>query len=106
MNTPTTPSSRQMLSKVPEATLLFWVVKIMATTVGETVSDYFNTTLKFGLVGTFFVMASILIVALVFQFRLRRYVPAVYWFVVVLISVVGTLITDYLHDSRGLNYDR
>ena len=106
MNTPATPSSRQMLSKVPEATLLFWVVKIMATTVGETVSDYFNTTLKFGLVGTFFVMASILIVALVFQFRLRRYVPAVYWFVVVLISVVGTLITDYLHDSRGLNYDR
>ena len=102
MNTPATPSTRQMLSKVPEATLLFWVVKIMATTVGETVSDYFNTTLKFGLVGTFFVMASILILALVFQFRLRMYVPAVYWFVVVLISVVGTLITDYLHDSRGV----
>lgn len=96
------PSTRQMLNKVPEATLFFWIVKIMATTVGETVSDYFNTTLNFGLVGTFFVMASILIVALVVQFRLRQYIPAVYWFVVVLISVVGTLITDYLHDTRGI----
>ena len=54
-----------MLNKVPEATIFFWVVKIMATTVGETVSDYFNTTLNFGLVGTFFLMASLLAVALV-----------------------------------------
>ncbi len=91
-----------MLNKVPEATAFFWIVKIMATTVGETVSDYFNTTLKFGLVGTFFLMAALLAGALVLQFRLRQYVPAVYWLAVVLISVVGTLITDYLHDSRGV----
>ena len=91
-----------MLNKVPEATVFFWIVKIMATTVGETISDYFNTTLKFGLVGTFFLMAALLFVALVLQFRLRQYVPAIYWLAVVLISVVGTLITDYLHDSRGV----
>ena len=93
---------KTMLNKVPEATIFFWVVKILATTVGETVSDYFNTTLNFGLVGTFFVMGALLVAAMVFQFRLRTYVPAVYWLVVVLISVVGTLITDYLHDSRGI----
>ena len=91
-----------MLNKVPEATIFFWVVKIMATTVGETVSDYFNTTLNFGLVGTFFLMAALLAAALVAQFRLRTYIPAVYWLSVVLISVVGTLITDYLHDDRGI----
>ena len=94
--------ARTMLNKVPEATIFFWVVKIMATTVGETVSDYFNTTLNFGLVGTFFLMAALLAAALVAQFRLRQYVPAIYWLSVVLISVVGTLITDYLHDDRGI----
>jgi uncharacterized membrane-anchored protein len=98
----TASTARTMLNKVPEATIFFWVVKIMATTVGETVSDYFNETLKFGLVGTFFLMAGLLVVALFAQFRLRQYVPAVYWLAVVLISIVGTLITDYLHDDRGI----
>ena len=91
-----------MLNKVPEATIFFWIVKILATTVGETVSDYFHNTLNFGLVGTFFLMATLLAGALFAQFRLRKYVPAVYWLAVVLISVVGTLITDYLHDDRGI----
>ena len=91
-----------MLNKVPEATLFFWVIKILATTVGETISDYFNDTLNFGLGGTFALMASLLVVALVLQFRSLRYIPAAYWLSVVLISVVGTLITDYLHDSRGI----
>ena len=95
-------AARAMLNKVPEATLFFWIVKILATTVGETVSDYFHNTLNFGLVGTFFLMATLLAGALFAQFRLRKYVPAVYWLAVVLISVVGTLITDYLHDDRGI----
>ncbi len=94
--------ARSMLNKVPEATIYFWVIKILATTVGETVSDYFNETLKFGLTGTFALMASLLVVALAFQFRARRYIPWIYWLSVVLISVVGTLITDYLHDDRGV----
>lgn len=91
-----------MLNKVPEATIFFWIVKILATTVGETVSDYFHNTLNFGLVGTFFLMATLLAGVLFVQFRLRKYVPSVYWLAVVLISVVGTLITDYLHDDRGI----
>ena len=94
-------TARRMFNKVPEATIFFWIVKIMATTVGETISDYFNSTLGWGLVGTFALMASVLVAVMVVQFRLRRYEPVVYWLAVVLISVVGTLITDYLHDTRG-----
>ncbi len=91
-----------MLNKVPEVTLYFWIIKILATTVGETAADFLNTNLNFGLTGTSLVMSGVLIVALVFQFRLRLYVPGVYWVAVVLISVVGTLITDNLVDNFGV----
>ena len=90
---------RRMLNKVPEVTVFFWIIKILATTVGETASDYFNETLGFGLHNTTYVMGAVLIAVLVGQFRLNRYVPWVYWLTVVLISIVGTLITDNLTDG-------
>jgi uncharacterized membrane-anchored protein len=90
---------RRMLNKVPEVTLFFWIIKILATTVGETAADFLNTNLNFGLTGTSCVMSVLLIGVLVFQFRTRKYVPGVYWLAVVLISVVGTLITDNLTDN-------
>jgi uncharacterized membrane-anchored protein len=96
-------SARALWSKVPEVTLYFWIIKILATTVGETAADYLNRTLGFGLNGTTAAMTVLLAVALVFQFRLPRYVPAVYWLSVVLISVVGTLITDNLTDNLGVS---
>ncbi len=99
---PADSRGRRMLNKVPEITLWFWVIKILCTTVGETAADYLNDTLGFGLSKTSYVMSALLIVALVFQFRLRRYVPGVYWLAVVLISVVGTLITDNLTDNYGV----
>jgi uncharacterized membrane-anchored protein len=92
-----------MLSKVPEVTLYFWIIKIMATTVGETAADFLNTNLKLGLTGTTVVMAVLLAAVLVAQFRADRYVPAIYWLAVVLISVVGTLITDNLTDHFGVS---
>jgi len=95
-------TARTMLNKVPEVTVAFWVVKIMATTVGETAADYLAVDLKLGLTATTWVMAGLLAAALVFQFRARRYVPAVYWLAVVFISVVGTLITDNLTDRFGV----
>jgi uncharacterized membrane-anchored protein len=95
--------ARQMLNKVPEVTLYFWVIKILCTTVGETASDYLAGNLNLGLTKTTFITGSILVVALVFQFRLGRYVPGVYWFSVVLISVVGTQITDNLTDNFGVS---
>jgi uncharacterized membrane-anchored protein len=91
-----------MLNKVPEVTLYFWVIKILCTTVGETAADYMNDTLGFGLTKTTYFMGALLIAALVVQFRLRKYVPAVYWLAVVLISIFGTLITDNLVDHYGI----
>lgn len=90
------------LNKVPAVTLLFWVVKVLATTVGETAADFLNGTVGLGLTGTSLVMSALLAVALVAQFRTRRYVAGVYWTTVVLISVVGTLVTDNLTDNLGV----
>jgi uncharacterized membrane-anchored protein len=93
---------RQMLNKVPEVTIYFWIIKILCTTVGETAADYLATNLNLGLTNTTFITGALLIVVLVFQFRARRYVPGVYWLAVVLISVVGTQITDNLVDNFGV----
>jgi uncharacterized membrane-anchored protein len=91
-----------MLNKVPEVTLYFWIIKVLCTTVGETAADNLNTTLKLGLTWTTCVMGALLLVTLFFQFRGKRYVPGVYWLAVVLLSIVGTLITDNLVDHFGV----
>jgi len=92
-----------MLNKVPAVTLIFWIIKIMATTVGETAADFLAFNLKLGLTKTSLLMAGLLVLALVFHLRARRYVPALYWTVVVFISVVGTLISDNLVDNFGVS---
>ncbi|HEV7536689.1 MAG TPA: hypothetical protein VGP90_13705 [Acidimicrobiia bacterium] len=91
-----------MLNKVPEVTIFFWVIKILATTVGETAADFLNDHLGLGLTGTTLVMGAGLAGALAWQFRAQRYVPKIYWLAVVLISVVGTLATDNLVDNFGI----
>src|SRR3954468_11434453 len=93
---------RKMLNKVPEVTFYFWVIKIMCTTVGETAADYLNVNLGFGLTKTTYVSGALLVVLLAIQFRLRRYVPVIYWAVVVVISVFGTLITDNMTDRYNV----
>lgn len=93
---------RRMLNKVPEVTLYFWLIKILCTTVGETAADNLNSRLNLGLTGTTYVMGTLLVACLIVQFRARRYVPGVYWLAVVLISIVGTLITDNLTDNLGV----
>jgi uncharacterized membrane-anchored protein len=92
-----------MLNKVPEVTVYFWTIKILCTTIGESLADYINETLGFGLGKTTILMTALLVVALIAQFRLRAYVPAVYWTNVALISVVGTLVTDNLTDGLGID---
>lgn len=96
------PSTQRMLNKVPEVTIYFWIIKILCTTVGETAADLLNTNLGLGLTMTSVVMGVLLVVSMVFQFRTRRYVPGIYWLTVVLISIVGTLITDNLTDGIGV----
>jgi uncharacterized membrane-anchored protein len=95
-------TARRMLNKVPEVTVYFWIIKILCTTVGESFADYINETLGFGLTNTTIVFTIALVAALVVQFRLSRYEPGAYWLAVVLVSVVGTLLTDNLTDSRGV----
>lgn len=97
--------AQQMLNKVPEITIFFWIIKIMATTVGETAADFLNINLNLGLTITTFIMSGLLLITLSFQFRSKKYVPGTYWLAVVLISVVGTLITDNLVDNLGVSLE-
>jgi uncharacterized membrane-anchored protein len=99
----TTPSNAATpVNRVPEVTLDFWLIKLMAVTMGETAADYLAVNLGFGLTATSLIMAGVLILALIAQFAQRRYVPWSYWLAVVLISIVGTLVTDNLVDNFGV----
>jgi len=94
--------SRQLLSKVPEVTVYFWIIKVLCTTVGESAADFLNVNLNFGLTRTSVVTGVLLVVALISQFRADRYMPSRYWLTVALVSVFGTLVTDNLTDTVGL----
>ena len=93
---------KKTLNRVPEVTAVFWIIKVLATTVGETGADFLNMDMKFGLSNTSYIMSGILLILLLNQLRLKRYVPVSYWLVVVMTSVVGTLITDRLVDDLGV----
>lgn len=91
------------LNKVPEVTLSFWVIKIMSTTVGETGADFLAVNAGLGQSVTSIGMAVLLAIALFHQLRTRAYTPWIYWLTVVLVSVVGTQITDLLTDGLGIS---
>lgn len=91
-----------MLSKVPEVTVWFWIIKILCTTVGESFADWINMGLGMGLAMTAVIFTAVLAVVLGVQLTLRRYVPVVYWLTVVVLSVAGTLYTDILTDALGV----
>src|SRR3954451_15144376 len=95
-------SSRQLLNKVPEVTLYFWLIKVLCTTVGESAADFLNVNLNFGLTGTSLVTGVLLAGAMVRQFTADQYVPDRYWLAVALVSVFGTLVTDNLTDNLGI----
>lgn len=103
MNLPSNKEMPNLLNKVPEVTLGFWTIKVMSTTVGETVADYLAVGAGFGQAITASVMGALLAIALFMQLRARRYVPWMYWLTVVLVSVVGTQITDALTDGMGVS---
>ncbi|MEO6609019.1 MAG: hypothetical protein ABIN69_11180 [Aestuariivirga sp.] len=92
----------KLWNKVPLITAAFWVIKVMATTVGETGADLLSTRLGLGLTITSWIMTAIFLVFLLLQLRAKTYIPTLYWMTVVLISVVGTLISDNLVDGMGI----
>ncbi|UVK43016.1 hypothetical protein BPNPMPFG_004760 [Mesorhizobium sp. AR07] len=95
-------SPNPSVNRVPEVTVEFWLIKLMAVTMGETAADYLAVNMGFGLSATSALMVGVLCIALVIQFSKKRYVPWAYWLAVVLISVVGTLVTDNLSDNFGV----
>lgn len=90
------------VNRVPRVTVDFWLIKLMAVTMGETAADYLAVNMGLGLVTTSLIMVCVLAVALVLQFAQKRYVPWAYWSAIVLISIVGTLVTDNLTDNFGV----
>ena len=100
--TPARIGARQMLNKVPEVTIWFWVIKILCTTVGESFADWINMTLGVGLINTAILFTVIFAAVLAVQMKLRQYVPFAYWLTVVVVSVTGTLYTDILTDQLGV----
>jgi uncharacterized membrane-anchored protein len=100
---PATATAQQMLNKVPEVTAIFWIIKILSTTVGETGADYLAVHVGLGATVTAAIMTGLLAVALILQLRARSYVPWIYWLTVVLVSVVGTQITDLLTDKLEIS---
>jgi uncharacterized membrane-anchored protein len=97
------PQLPVLLNKVPEITTIFWIIKILSTTVGETGADYLAVHVGLGASTTTAIMVSFLVIALALQLRARRYVPWIYWLTVVLVSVVGTQITDFLTDKLEIS---
>lgn len=97
----TSPASP--VNRVPQVTVDFWLIKLMAVTMGETAADYLAVNLGLGLTATSLLMGAVLVVALILQFRQKAYVPWSYWLAVVLISIVGTLVTDNLVDNFGIS---
>jgi uncharacterized membrane-anchored protein len=91
-----------MLNKVPEVTVYFWLIKVLSTTVGETAADFMSQNLNLGERTTALITSAVLMAALAAQFRTTRYVAGAYWVAVVLVSIVGTLITDNLADNYGV----
>ena len=93
-----------VLSKVPRVTLAFWVVKILATTVGETGGDALSMTLNLGYAISSLIFLGFFCVTLAAQIASKRYHPVFYWAVVVATTTVGTTTSDYLDRTVGLGY--
>jgi uncharacterized membrane-anchored protein len=94
---------RRAASKVPQITVLFWIIKVMTTAQGEAVSDFL--AVRYGPVIAVSLGATGLAIALALQFRARRYVAWIYWTAVVMVAVFGTMAADGLHVELGVPYD-
>src|SRR4051812_25838443 len=99
----TAERTRAWLTKVPTITPTFWVIKVLSTTIGETFADYLTVNVGLGPMVTDAVMAAVLAAGLVIQFRTRKYTPWIYWLCVVLVSIVGTQITDFFTDTLQIS---
>ena len=93
-----------MLSKVPQITLMFWVIKIAATTLGETGGDLLSMSLGLGYLLSTAIFAVLFVVLLVVQVSADRYYPYLYWFTIIASTMVGTTLADFMDRSLGIGY--
>ncbi|MBC2644560.1 MULTISPECIES: hypothetical protein [unclassified Rhodococcus (in: high G+C Gram-positive bacteria)] len=98
------PPARYVLRKLPHVTLIFWILKIAATTLGETGGDLLAQTLQVGYLVSTLIFFALFLVAVVFQLRARRFQPAIYWSVIALTSTAGTTLSDLMNRTGGIGY--
>ncbi len=97
-------STKSTLSKVPEVTLIFWIIKIAATTLGETGGDAVSMSMNLGyLIGTA-IFAAIFLVAVAAQIKAKGFHPFLYWTTIIATTTVGTTMADYADRSLGIGY--
>ena len=97
-------TTEHTLSKVPEVTLIFWIIKIAATTLGETGGDAVSMSMNLGyLVGTA-IFAAIFLIAVVAQIKAKRFHPFLYWTTIIATTTVGTTLADFADRSLGIGY--
>src|SRR3954463_11766041 len=95
---------RYVLRKLPEVTLAFWVMKIAATTLGETAGDLFAQTLALGYFLTTIALFAAFLGTLAVQLRSRRYNPFLYWTVILSTSMAGTTMSDFMNRDASVRY--
>ena len=98
------PEQKNTLSKVPEITLLFWVIKIAATTLGETAGDAVSMSLNLGYLISTIIFAAIFIIAVVAQINAKKFLPTLYWVTIVATTTVGTTLADFADRSLHIGY--
>ena len=94
----------QTLSKVPEVTLIFWVIKVAATTLGETGGDAVSMSMNLGYLEATAIFAAIFAVAVIAQIRARAFHPFLYWTTIIATTTVGTTLADFADRSLGIGY--
>ena len=93
-----------ILSKVPEVTLVFWIIKILATTLGETGGDAVSMSMNLGYLVSTAIFAIIFIAAVLMQIKAKEFHPWLYWFTIIATTTVGTTLADFADRSLGIGY--
>jgi len=104
MDQPLKNTSERVLTKVPEITLLFWIIKIAATTLGETGGDALSMSLNLGYLVSTGIFAVLFVFAVWMQISAHRFHPALYWFAIIASTTVGTTLADFADRSLGIGY--
>ena len=96
----------EIFNKVPQITLIFWVMKICATTLGETAGDLMSMTLKMGYAASTVILMGIFLITVIGQLASRKYHPLLYWMVILSTSTAGTTMSDFMDRTLKLGYAR